>query len=127
MTPIGVRTLTAIGLTPIWVGRGFPMRTSAGPPITMAGGHSWPITAGFGFPAATWSGDQRGFPGEQGAIMSAGRHCLHAVLELFTKDGQLVVAWISSSTSVPNTTILWMLVSSVSRCCAIVFLRGRKT
>src|SRR5437762_13141695 len=127
MIPIGVRTLTAIGLTPIWVGRGSRMRTSVGQPITMAGGHSWPITAGFGFLAAIWNGVRRGFPGEQGAIMSAGRHCLRAVLELFMKDGRLAVAWISSSTSVPNTTILWMLVSSVSRCYAIVFLRGRKT
>src|SRR5205809_6839432 len=102
MTPIGVRTLTAIGLTPIWVGRGFPMRTSAGPPITMAGGHSWPITAGFGFPAALWTGDQPGFPGERGAIMSAGRRCLRAGLEWLSRDGRLVVEGLTGSAWVPN-------------------------
>src|SRR4030095_346498 len=101
-----------IGLTPTWDGHGSPMRTSVGRPITTVDGRNWPITAGVGFPAAILDGGQPGVSCGQAAIKLAGRHCLRAAPELFTRDDRSAVGWISTSTSVPNTTILWTSVSS---------------
>ena len=73
MIPTGVLMLMATGLTPMMVGRGSLMKILAGPPITMAVGPGWLITAGSGFPAAISIGARPGFPGEPAATMSAGR------------------------------------------------------
>src|SRR4029450_4756327 len=72
----GVLMPMVIGPTLMWAGHGFLMKISAGQPTTTAAGPTWLITVGSGFPAVILNGDQRGFPGEQGAIMSAGRRCL---------------------------------------------------
>src|SRR5438046_4852094 len=116
----------ATGLTPITVGRGFPTKISAGPRITMVGGLTWGITAGFGFREPTWIGDQPGFRGERVAIILAGPRCRRAVRASFMKDGLSAPESISSTTSGRNITTFVMFASSANPTCEIGYFQQRR-
>src|SRR5258707_14525630 len=92
----------ATGLTPTTVGRGFPMKTSAGPRTTMAAGRDWRITDGSGSQAAIWTGARHGARGEPVETRSDGRPFLHGGRRLAMKGSQSAPPSTSGTISGPD-------------------------